>query len=57
MTSSTLFASIFWISYTEIAPCNDIEISNLHKSKIIDTIRKIIKKYTKNIYIYISDCK
>ena len=57
MTSSTLFASIFWISYTEIAPCNDIEILNLHNSKIVDTIRKIIKKYTKNIYIYISDCK
>ena len=57
MTSSTLFASIFWISYIEIAPCNDIEISNLHKLKLVDTIRKIIKKYTKSIYIYISDCK
>ena len=51
MTSSTLFPPNFLnTSYIEIAPCNKGAISNLFKRNIADTIRKIIKKYTKSIY-------
>ena len=50
MTSSTLFPPNFLnTSYIEIAPSNKGAISNLFKRNITDTIRKIIKKYTRSI--------